>query len=42
MVYFAPDADDFREPGELKGETLAAARRVLEGCTTPSMKTPLK
>ena len=29
VAYFAPDADDFCEAGELKGEVLAAAQHVL-------------
>ena len=29
VAYFAPDAPDFAEAGELKGEELAAARRIL-------------
>ena len=29
VAYFAPEAPDFREAGELKGEDLDAARRVL-------------
>ena len=29
VAYFAPDADDFCEAGELKGDDLAAAQRVL-------------
>ena len=29
VAYFAPEAPDFREAGELKGEVLAAAQRVL-------------
>ena len=30
IAYFAPDAPDFREAGELKGENLAAAQRILD------------
>ena len=30
VAYFAPDATDFRETGELKGEDLAAAQRILD------------
>ena len=30
VVYFAPDADDFCEVGELKGDVLAAAQRVID------------
>ena len=29
VAYFAPEAPDFREAGELKGKDLAAAQRVL-------------
>ena len=29
VAYFAPDAPDFREAGELKGADLAVAQRVL-------------
>ncbi len=29
VAYFAPDADDFREAGELKDDDIAAARRSL-------------
>ena len=29
VAYFAPDAPDFQEAGELKGEDLAKAVRVL-------------
>ena len=29
VAYFAPDADDFCEAGELKGDDIAAALRVL-------------
>ena len=32
MAYFAPDAPDFREAGELKGDDLDAAQRVLTVC----------
>ena len=30
VAYFAPDAPDFREAGELKGADLAAAQRILD------------
>ena len=30
VAYFAPDAPDFQEAGELKGDDLAAAQRVLD------------
>ena len=30
VAYFAPDATDFRETGELKGDGLAAAQRILD------------
>ena len=30
VAYFAPDAPDFQEAGELTGEALAMALRVLE------------
>ena len=30
IAYFAPDAPDFAEAGELKGEDLAAAQRILD------------
>ena len=30
VAYFAPDAPDFQEAGELKGDTLAKAVRILE------------
>ena len=30
VAYFAPDAPDFQEAGELKGDTLAKAVRVLD------------
>ena len=30
VAYFAPDAPDFAEAGELKGDALAAARRILD------------
>lgn len=30
VAYFAPDAPDVAEAGELKGDALAAARRVLD------------
>ena len=30
VAYFAPDAPDFREAGELKGEDIAAAQRILD------------
>ena len=31
VAYFAPDAPDFQEAGELKGDALAIALRVLDG-----------
>ena len=30
VAYFAPDAPDFAEAGELKGDALAAAQRILD------------
>ena len=30
VAYFAPDAPDFQEAGELKGDALAAAQRILD------------
>ena len=30
VAYFAPEAPDFQEAGELKGEGLAAAQRILD------------
>ena len=30
IAYFAPDAPDFQESGELKGADMAAAQRVLD------------
>ena len=30
VAYFAPEAPDFREAGELKGKDLAAAQRILD------------
>ena len=33
VAYFAPEAPDFREAGELKGEDLAAAQRILDDRT---------
>ena len=30
VAYFAPDAPDFKETGELKGEDLASAQRILD------------
>lgn len=30
VTYFAPGAPDFAETGELKGDELAAARRILD------------
>ena len=30
VAYFAPDAPDFQEAGELKGDDLAAAQRILD------------
>ena len=35
-AYFTPDAPDFQEAGELKGDDLAAAQRVLDERGTPS------
>ena len=35
IAYFAPDAPDFAEAGELKGEAPAAVRRVLDGRGLP-------
>ena len=31
VAYFAPDAPDFQEAGELKGDALAKAVRILNG-----------
>ena len=31
VAYFAPDAPDFQEAGELKGDDLAKAVRILNG-----------
>ena len=36
VAYFAPDAPDFQEAGELKGDDLAAAQRVLDVRRMPS------
>ena len=30
VAYFAPEAPDFQEVGELKGDDLAAAQRILD------------
>ena len=30
VAYFAPDATDFQEAGEMKGDALAAAQRILD------------
>ena len=30
VAYFAPEAPDFQEAGELKGDDLAAAQRILD------------
>ena len=30
VAYFAPDAPDFQEAGELKSDDLAAAQRILD------------
>ena len=38
VAYFAPDAPDFQEAGELKGESLARALRVLDARGTPGDK----
>ena len=35
VAYFAPDAPDFQEAGELKGDDLAAALRVLDARGAP-------
>ena len=35
VAYFAPDAPDFQEAGELKGDALAAALRVLDARGVP-------
>jgi len=35
VAYFAPDAPDFAEAGELKGDDLAAARQVLDERALP-------
>ena len=36
MAYFAPDAPDFQEAGELKGDDLATALRILNGSSVPT------
>ena len=38
VAYFAPDAPDFQEAGELKGDDLAAAQRVLDARGAPGDK----
>ena len=38
VAYFAPDAPDFQEAGELKGDALAKALRVLDARGTPGDK----
>ena len=38
VAYFAPDAPDFQEAGELTGDDLAAALRVLDARGTPGDK----
>ena len=38
VAYFAPDAPDFQEAGELKGESLARALRVLDARGAPGDK----
>ena len=35
VAYFAPDATDFQEAGELKGDDLAKAVRILNGSGVP-------
>ena len=35
VAYFAPDAPDFQEAGELKGDDLAEAVRILNGSGVP-------
>ena len=35
FAYFAPDAPDFAEAGELQGENIAAAQRVLDARGAP-------
>ena len=35
VAYFAPDAPDFCEAGELKGDDLAAAQRILDAGRVP-------
>ena len=35
VAYFAPDAPDFQEAGELKGDALAKAVRILKGSGVP-------
>ena len=37
VAYFAPDAPDFQEAGELKGDDLAAAQRVLDARGVPGV-----
>ena len=36
VAYFAPDAPDFQEAGELKGEALAAAQRIVDARGYPT------
>ena len=38
VAYFAPEAPDFEEAGELKGDALAAAQRVLDAGGAPGDK----
>ena len=38
VAYFAPDAPDFQEAGELKGDDLAHALRVLDARGVPGGK----
>ena len=38
VTYFAPDAPDFQEAGELKGDDLAKAVRVLDARGVPDGK----
>ena len=35
VAYFAPEAPDFQEAGELNGDALAAALRILNGSSVP-------
>ena len=37
VAYFAPDAPDFKEAGELKGDDLAAAQRILDERGVPDI-----